>query len=153
MSDTFSITQLVTIAVFLSVLIGIMVLVRRYKEPLTKQLGSQRRIKLMEDTPIGANERAKLIKVDGQTFLIVSAKNQSPVVVPFDAVPFDALDAKDSDTASSAKQITAPKIKSAGKSADKSATKPATKSASNTPFLEAMKQARLRNPNLGLDQS
>ena len=55
MSDTFSITQLVTIAVFLSALIGMMVLVRRFKEPLSKQLGGQRRIKLMEDTSIGMN--------------------------------------------------------------------------------------------------
>jgi hypothetical protein len=28
-----------------------------------------------------------------------------------------------------------------------------SKDKSNTPFLEAMKQARLRNPNLGLDRS
>ncbi|MBL6783233.1 MAG: FliO/MopB family protein [Alphaproteobacteria bacterium] len=140
MSDTFSITQLVTIAVFLSVLIGIMVLVRRYKEPLAKQLGGQRRIKLMEDTPIGANERAKLVQVDGQTFLIVSAKNQSPVVVPF-----DTFEAFDSDATSSAK--------SASKSASNFASNFASQSASNTTFLEAMKQARLRNPNLGLDQS
>ena len=148
MSDTFSITQLVTIAVFLSVLIGIMVLVRRYKEPLAKQLGGQRRIKLMEDTPIGANERAKLVQVDGQTFLIVSAKNQSPVVVPF-----DTLEAFDSDATSSAKPPTAPRVKPAAKSASKSASNFASQSASNTTFLEAMKQARLRNPNLGLDQS
>ena len=149
MSDTFSITQLVTIAVFLSVLIGIMVLVRRYKEPLAKQLGGQRRIKLMEDTPIGANERAKLVQVDGQTFLIVSAKNQSPVVVPF-----DTFEAFDSDATSSAKS---PRVKPAAKSASKSASNFASnfasQSASNTTFLEAMKQARLRNPNLGLDQS
>lgn len=144
MSDTFSITQLVTIAVFLSVLIGIMVLVRRYKEPLAKQLGGQRRIKLMEDTPIGANERAKLVQVDGQTFLIVSAKNQSPVVVPF-----DTFEAFDSDATSSAKPPTAPRVKPAAKSASNFASQ----SASNTTFLEAMKQARLRNPNLGLDQS
>lgn len=144
MSDTFSITQLVTIAVFLSVLIGIMVLVRRYKEPLAKQLGGQRRIKLMEDTPIGANERAKLVQVDGQTFLIVSAKNQSPVVVPF-----DTFEAFDSDATSSAKSPTAPRVKPAAKSASNFASQ----SASNTTFLEAMKQARLRNPNLGLDQS
>ena len=152
MSDTFSITQLVTIAVFLSVLIGIMVLVRRYKEPLAKQLGGQRRIKLMEDTPIGANERAKLVQVDGQTFLIVSTKNQSPVVVPF-----DTFEAFDSDATSSAKSPTAPRVKPAAKSASKSASNFASnfasQSASNTTFLEAMKQARLRNPNLGLDQS
>ena len=134
MSDTFSITQLIIITAFLSVLIGLMFVVRRYKEPLSKQFGGQRRIKLMEDTSIGANERAKLIEVDGQVFLIISAKNQPPSVMPFDQA-----------TASPAKSIRPA-------TAGSQSAKP-SKDKSNTPFLEAMKQARLRNPNLGLDRS
>ena len=134
MSDTFSITQLIIITAFLSVLIGVMFVVRRYKEPLSKQLGGQRRIKLMEDTSIGANERAKLIEVDGQVFLIISAKNQPPSVMPFD-------------------QVSANPPKTIRPAATGSQLAKSSKDKSNTPFLEAMKQARLRNPNLGLDQS
>jgi flagellar biogenesis protein FliO len=134
MSDTFSITQLIIITAFLSVLIGVMFVVRRYKEPLSKQLGGQRRIKLMEDTSIGANERAKLIEVDGQVFLIISAKNQPPSVMPFD-------------------QVSANPAKTIRPAATGSQPAKSSKDKSNTPFLEAMKQARLRNPNLGLDQS
>ncbi|MGB1918826.1 MAG: hypothetical protein ACPHW3_06170 [Candidatus Puniceispirillales bacterium] len=134
MSDTFSITQLVTIAVFLSALIGMMVLVRRFKEPLSKQLGGQRRIKLMEDTSIGTHERAKLIEVDGQSFLIISAKNQPPAIVPFD------------ETHGSKPTVIPTSI-------PKQAKASGANTPSNAPFLEAMKQARRRNPNLGLDQS
>lgn len=139
MSDTFSITQLITIAIFLSALIGMMIVVRRYKEPLSKQLGGKKRIKLIEDTPIGTNERAKLVQVDDQTFLIISAKNQPSSIVPFDERYGDQPPVIPTSVPKRANATT--------QQVSSKEEKPA-----NTPFLEAMKQARRRNPNLGLDQ-
>jgi hypothetical protein len=88
----------------------------------------------MEDTPIGTHERAKLIQVDGQSFLIISAKNQPPAIVPFDETHGN-------------------KPKVLPTSIPKQAKASGANTPSNAPFLEAMKQARRRNPNLGLDQS
>jgi flagellar biogenesis protein FliO len=153
MSDTFSITQLIIITAFLSVLIGVMFVVRRYKEPLSKQLGGQRRIKLMEDTSIGANERAKLIEVDGQVFLIISAKNQPPSVMPFDPTTAAFAHNGQGGHGNQSGRVVQPSAQTKPASPQKSQQPRSQQATKNTPFMEAMKQARLRNPNLGLDQS
>jgi len=144
MSETFTYSQLITITVFLSVLIGLMFLAKRFKGPLKAQFGSDRRIKLIEDTGIGGHERIKLVEIDKQTYLVLTTKNQAPVMMPLET-------ARPPVSTAQAKPIAkAPNSPSSGASPHPKASVEAT---ATTPFLKAMQQARQRNPLLGLSQS
>jgi flagellar biogenesis protein FliO len=144
MSETFTYSQLITVTVFLSVLIGLMFLVRRFKGPLKAQLGGDRRIKLIEDTGIGGHERIKLVTIDGQTYLVLTTKNQAPVMMPMDSPP-SAMPAAGPKRSAPKPASPAPKA-----AADQNSQRQAS---TTTPFLKAMQQARQRNPLLGLSQS
>ena len=144
MSETFTYSQLITITVFLSVLIGLMLLARRFKGPLKAQFGNDRRIKLIEDTSIGGHERIKLVTIDGQTYLVLTTKNQAPVIMPVDRARPSQPDTGTKPSAKSSATL------SSRVEADQ---KSAPQTSASSPFLKAMQQARQRNPLLGLSQS
>jgi flagellar biogenesis protein FliO len=140
MVSIFDTNQFLIIGVFLIALIGLMLVLRRFRDPLAAQLGGQRRIALVEDTSIGGGERIKLVTIDQLPYAIVTTKNQQPVVVPLDA-PQTRSSKPQSQPSAASKP--APAKASAANAGDGGET---------LPFLQAMKQARLRNPKLGFDQ-
>lgn len=138
MTTIFTTNQFLVIGLFLIVLVGLMMLVRRYKDPLASQLGGQRRVRLVEDTAIGSNERIKLVTIDGAHYAVITSKNQQPVILTLDQA--EARDGKD---------VSHPKPEKADKA------KTTSSQSSDTiaqPFLQAMKRARSRNPLLGFDK-
>ena len=140
MVSIFDTNQFMIIGVFLIALIGLMLVLRRFRDPLAAQLGGQRRIALVEDTSIGGGERIKLVTIDQLPYAIVTTKNQQPVVVPLDA-PQPQSSKPQSQPSAASKP--APAKASAANAGDGGET---------LPFLQAMKQARSRNPKLGFDQ-
>ncbi len=135
MVSIFDTSQFLIIGVFLIALIGLMLVLRRFRDPLAAQLGGQRRIALVEDTSIGAGERIKLVTIDQMPYAIITTKNQQPVVVPLDE-PKIRASKTDSKSTPPAKTLAAS----------------AADDAETLPFLQAMKQARSRNPKLGFDK-
>jgi len=135
MVSIFDTSQFLIIGGFLIALIGLMLVLRRFRDPLAAQLGGQRRIALVEDTSIGNGERIKLVTIDQLPYAIITTKNQQPVVVPLDA-----------------SQARSSKPQSHPNASTKSSTTSAADDAETLPFLQAMKQARSRNPKLGFDQ-
>lgn len=159
MSETFTYSQLITITVFLSVLIGLMFLVRRFKGPLKAQLGSDRRIKLIEDTGIGGNERIKLVTIDGQAYLVLTTKNQAPVMMPVDS-PRPTMPAAGPKLPAQKPARPTSKVAADQNSPDQNSTNQNSpnrnfqdQAPTTSPFIKAMQQARQRNPLLGLSQS
>jgi len=138
MVSIFDTNQFLIIGVFLIALIGLMLVLRRFRDPLAAQLGGQRRIALVEDTSIGGGERIKLVTIDQLPYAIVTTKNQQPVVVPLDAT--QARSSKPQSQPSASPKAAPAKASGAGDNGE------------TLPFLQAMKQARSRNPKLGFDQ-
>ena len=140
MVSIFDTSQFLIIGVFLIALIGLMLVLRRFRDPLAAQLGGQRRIALVEDTSIGGGERIKLVTIDQLPYAIVTTKNQQPVVVPLETAQTRSSKRQSQPSASAKPAL--PKASAAS----------ATDEAETLPFLQAMKQARSRNPKLGFDQ-
>ena len=138
MINVFATNQFLVIGIFLIVLVGLMILARKFRDPLAAQLGGQRRIKLIEDTSIGASDRIKLVTIDDVQYAIITSKNQQPVVVPLAETGMPANKPQSSPKS-------APPKKPDTASQDDSATMA-------QPFLQAMKKARSRNPLLGFDK-
>jgi len=140
MTNIFATNQFLIIGVFLIVLVGLMILVRRFRDPLSSQLGGQRRIKLIEDTAISSTERIKLVAINDLPYAIITTKNQQPVVVPLEEAGTDPRKPAPGPSAST---------KAASGSSGKTDT---DKNSMAQPFLQAMKKARSRNPLLGFDK-
>lgn len=80
--DIVTIDQLLTVGGFLAVLLAALYVVQANKGKLKGKLSTDRRMAITEVTALGADSRAMLLNVDGQEFLIVTAKRQAPVVTP-----------------------------------------------------------------------
>ena len=143
MTYSFEPNQIVIIAVFLLALVGLMVLARKFKGPISQHRTSQRRINLIEDTALSPTERVKLVTINQHPYAIFTTKGQQPVVVPVEpeANHRPTVSSKPAaGTAQNSASAAAPASGDAGGSALKK------------PFLQAMKQAQARNPLLGLDK-
>jgi len=140
MTSIFATNQFLIIGLFLLALVGLMMLVRRFKDPIASQLGGQRRIRLIEDTSIGAGDRIKLVMIDQVPYAIVTSKGQQPVVITLEEAATAA-----GKSAAASKPATPAGPPAAPDTANETA-------ALQQPFLQAMKKARLRNPLLGLDK-
>ena len=79
--------QLIIIVSFLSVMMLGWLLVRRYRGRIVRNLTSGKRLRLLEETSLSPQERLRLVAVDGQHFLIVSAKGQAPAITPVENAP------------------------------------------------------------------
>jgi len=81
--------QLIIIVSFLSVMMLGWLLVRRYRGRIVRNLTSGKRLRLLEETSLSPQERLRLVAVDGQHFLIVSAKGQAPAITPVENTPVE----------------------------------------------------------------
>jgi flagellar biogenesis protein FliO len=75
--------QQITITLaFLSVMIAILFFLRRKGGAIRSSLHAGRRIHVIEDTAVAQGERLRLVQIDDQTFVMVSAKVTAPSLVP-----------------------------------------------------------------------
>ena len=72
--NPFSYEQVTIIFIFLSILLGILLFVRKNKFILVSKLQNEKAIFVMEDTAISPSERLRLIKVGDEIFLMSSGK-------------------------------------------------------------------------------
>jgi hypothetical protein len=74
--------QQITITLaFLSVMIAILFFLRRKGGAIRSSLHSGRRIHIIEDTAVAQGERLRLVQIDEQTFVMISAKGVAPSLV------------------------------------------------------------------------
>jgi len=88
--------QIVVTAVFLGVMLVVLIVLRRKGGAIRASLKAGKRIAVIEDTAVSPTERLRLISVDDSEFLMLSAKGQAPVLMPFTtakAVPANTVPA------------------------------------------------------------
>ena len=152
--NPFSYEQVTIIFIFLSILLGILLFVRKNRGRLSIKLQNEKAIFVMEDTAISPSERLRLIKVGDEIFLMASGKGVSAQLVKLASensilkqTGIDNQQTKNINQSplseSKAKQHN--KLELTAKSANTSLTQ--TKS-----IFDAIKQARTKNPLLGLNK-
>ena len=82
-SQIIGMQQITVTAVFLGVMLVVLIILRRKGGIIRASLKAGKRIAVIEDTAVSPTERLRLISVDDSEFLMVSAKGQTPVLVPF----------------------------------------------------------------------
>ena len=152
--NPFSYEQVTIIFIFLSILLGVLLFVRKNRGRFSIKLQNEKAIFVMEDTAISPSERLRLIKVGDEIFLMASGKGISAQLVKLDSgnsilrqTKIDNRQIKNinqsSQSESKVKQHN--KLELTAKSANASLTQ--TKS-----IFDAIKQARTKNPLLGLNK-
>ena len=76
--------QILTLALFLALLGGLWLVVK-LKAPGISRLANGKRIPVAEVAPLGPQDRAILLAVDGREFLILRSRGAAPVVMPLGA--------------------------------------------------------------------
>jgi len=88
--------QIVVTTVFLGVMLVVLIILRRKGGAIRASLKAGKRIAVIEDAAVSPTERLRLISVDDSEFLMLSAKGQAPVLMPFTtakAVPANTVPA------------------------------------------------------------
>ena len=80
--DIVGLQQIVITFIFLSVLVGVLIFLRRKGSFIRANLHKDKRIQLVEETAISPNEKLRLVSIDGQMFVMASAKGVQPVLTP-----------------------------------------------------------------------
>ena len=141
---------LITLA-FLALMLLILVIVRRFRGGIRKRFQPEKRMHLIEEMSMTPHERLRLVDVAGTTFLIFTAKGQPSTIVQLDkdlSVPKPVEQKPKSSSAKAPKS--SPSIPTAKPAAQ--TIKPETLDTDENPISAAIKQARLRNPKLGLEE-
>ena len=74
--------QIVVTAVFLGVMLIVLIVLRRNGGAIRASLKAGKRIVVIEDTAVSPTERLRLVSVDDDKFLMLSAKGHAPVLMP-----------------------------------------------------------------------
>ena len=74
--------QIVITAAFLGVMILMLIILRRKSTVIRASMKAGKRLSVVEDTAVSPTERLRLITVDAQEFIMVSAKGHAPSLVP-----------------------------------------------------------------------
>ena len=74
--------QILITLVFLGVMVVILLILRRKGGAIRSSLHAGKRIHVIEETAVAPGERLRLITIDDQTFVMVSAKGVAPSIVP-----------------------------------------------------------------------
>ena len=152
--NPFSYEQVAIIFIFLSILLGVLLFVRKNRGRLSIKLQNEKAIFVAEDTAISPSERLRLIKVGDEIFLMASGKGVSAQLVKLDSgnsilrqTKIDNRQIKNINQSppSESKVKQHNKLELTAKSANASLTQ--TKS-----IFDAIKQARTKNPLLGLNK-
>ena len=155
--NPFSYEQVAIIFLFLSVMVGVLLFVRLNRGKL--KLQPEKTITILEDTAISQTERLRLIKVGDEVFLMSAVKGQSPQLIRLNAENTAAKHAENQRAenlrTSKSVRIRSPFGNRAERSSEdnaKSQSSGKTKTAQTESIFDAIKQARNKNPLLGLDK-
>ena len=139
---------------FLTLMLLLLIIVRRFRGGIRKRFQSEKRMHLIEEMSITPHERLRLVDVAGTTFLIFTAKGQPSTMVQLDKNLAIAQPSQQKSVSPSSKPAQSskpnPPIPTA-KPASQTITAE-TLDAEENPISAAIKQARLRNPKLGLEE-
>ncbi len=157
--NPFSYEQVAIIFLFLSVMVGVLLFVRLNRGRLKLKLQPEKIINILEDTAISQTERLRLIKVGDETFLMSSIKGQSPQLLKLEsenrAIKLAEEQIELNQKTSKSIRIRSPFDRKTSKKL-KIDTKNAANSQANVAqtesIFDAIKQARDKNPLLGLDK-
>ena len=74
--------QIVITAAFLGVMILMLIILRKKSTVIRASMKVGKRVSVVEDTAVSPTERLRLVKIDAQEFIMVSAKGHAPSLVP-----------------------------------------------------------------------
>ena len=74
--------QIVITVAFLSVMILMLIILRKKSTVIRASMKAGKRVSVIEDTAVSPTERLRLVKVGTQEFIMVSAKGHAPSLVP-----------------------------------------------------------------------
>ena len=77
-----SLTQIIVVLLFLSVLIVLQQLLKNNKFSFQSHLNKKKRIRFIDEFGLSNSERIRLIRVDDKEYLYFSSKGSSPTVIP-----------------------------------------------------------------------
>jgi hypothetical protein len=80
--DIVGIQQIIITLVFLGVMVAALVFLKRKGSYIRANLHGDKRIQLVEETAISPTEKLRLVAIDGQMFVMASAKGVQPVLSP-----------------------------------------------------------------------
>ncbi|MBT5574114.1 MAG: hypothetical protein HOJ97_01890 [Alphaproteobacteria bacterium] len=157
--NPFSYEQVTIIFVFLSALVGILLFVRYNRGKLRFKLQPEKSIYVQEDTSISPSERLRIIQVGSETFLMSSVKGQPPQFIKLNSENIVSKNFNAKSSASSQATGIASEDTTAIKPTLKSilpqksgAESPSSKTPETQSIFDAIKQARNKNPLLGLNK-
>lgn len=82
---SFDFTKIVIVAGFLIVLLALQVYFKKYGGRLGRGLGADRRIRVLETTMLGPQDRLTLVEADGQRVLVLTGRRGQGAFWPLDA--------------------------------------------------------------------
>jgi flagellar biogenesis protein FliO len=157
--NPFSYEQITIIFIFLSALVGILLFVRYNRGKLRFKLQPEKSIYVYEDTSISPTERLRIIQVGSETVLMSSVKGQPPQFIKLNpeniflkdseaksSISSQRTDIAIDDTATIKPTLNSILPQKSGAESTSSKT-PETQS-----IFDAIKQARNKNPLLGLNK-
>ena len=155
--NPFNYEQVAIIFIFLSILIGILFFVRKNKFILKTKLQNEKSISVIEDVAISQTERLRLVKVGDETFLMSSGKGVSAQLIKLDpenaASKISILQNLENKNSIRPVKSQLNTIKKEDQKAINLTEKIAESKLINTKSIfDAIKQARSKNPLLGLDK-
>ncbi|GIS16462.1 MAG: hypothetical protein CM15mP117_18940 [Alphaproteobacteria bacterium] len=155
--NPFNYEQVAIIFIFLSILIGVLFFVRKNKFILKTKLQNEKSISVIEDVAINQTERLRLVKVGDETFLMSSGKGVSAQLIKLDPEntaskisKLQNLENKNSIQPVKS-QLNANK-KENQKTINLTEKIGESKLINTKSIFDAIKQARSKNPLLGLDK-
>jgi len=155
--NPFNYEQVAIIFIFLSILIGVLFFVRKNKFILKTKLQNEKSISVIEDVAISQTERLRLVKVGDETFLMSSGKGTPAQLIKLDP---ENTALKISKSLNLENKNSIPPVKSqlnANKKENQKAINLTekigeSKLINTKSIFDAIKQARSKNPLLGLDK-
>ena len=155
--NPFNYEQVAIIFLFLSILIGILFFVRKNKFILKTKLQNEKSISVLEDVAINQTERLRLVKVGDETFLMSSGKGVSAQLIKLDpentASKISTLqNIENKKSIQPAKSQLNANKKENQKAINLTEKIGESKLINTKSIFDAIKQARSKNPLLGLDK-
>jgi flagellar protein FliO/FliZ len=83
--DVLRLDQIISLAVFLAALGVAWLMVMRHRDGLSARIGRGRRLRVVESAALGPSDRAMILNVDGQDFLLLRLKGGAPILRRLDA--------------------------------------------------------------------
>ena len=155
--NPFNYEQVAIIFIFLSILIGVLFFVRKNKFILKTKLQNEKSISVIEDVAISQTERLRLVKVGDETFLMSSGKGTPAQLIKLDPENTASKISKLQNLENKNSKQPVKSQLNANKKENQKAINLTEKIGESTlintkSIFAAFKQARSKNPLLGLDK-